>query len=84
MQTFFSPVQKSNREQKVYCYVNDFSHVVVAKVRGLENRHCERVIFPTEKFLFIAHDDCELEIHRYVDTGITKDIILCSDLEIIE
>lgn len=80
-QIFFPPIS-SIEQQKVYCYVNNFAKVVVAKVNGLKNRHCERVIFPTEKFLFMADDNCELEIHQQTDQGITRDIIACSELEV--
>lgn len=82
-QIFFPPKSNLDR-QKVYCYINQLSKVVIAKLSGLENRDCERVLFPTQKFLFMANDECELEIHRQTNTGIIKDIIPCSKLETVE
>lgn len=81
-QIFFPP--ESGKKEKIYCYINDFANVVVAKVKGFKDRQCERVIFPTEKFLFMANDDCRLEIHSSTDIGIIKDTIVCSKLEIVE
>ena len=84
MTQIFFPTKPELKQQKTYCYVNNFTEVVVVKMRGMSNRHCERVIFPTEKFLFVASDDCELEIHRHTKIGITRDIIPCSQLKVIE
>ena len=84
MTQIFFPPQANTTGQKVYCYINKFSKVVIAKLSGLENRNCERVVFPTQKFLFMANDNCELEIHSSTDVGIIKDIIPCSELEVIE
>ena len=83
MTQIFFPTKPIN-QPKTYCYVNNFAEVVVVKMRGIDNRHCERVIFPTEKFLFVASDDCELEIHRHTDIGITRNTIPCSQLKVIE
>jgi len=80
-QIFFPPKLDKNR-QKTYCYINRLSTVVIAKLSGLENRDCERVVFPTQKFLFMADDKCELEIHQQTDIGIIKDIIPCPRLEV--
>ena len=79
-QTFFPP--QSDTAQKVYCYVNRFSKIVVAKLKGFENIDYERVIFPTQRFLFMANNSCDLEIHLSTDIGIVKDTIPCSKLEV--
>ena len=84
MTQIFFPPQSDTAEQKTYCYINKFSKVVVAKLRGLEDRDCERVAFPTQKFLFTANDSCELEIHFSTDVGIIRDTIPCSELNVIE
>lgn len=84
MTQIFFPPQSNTAGQKVYCYINKFSKVVIAKLSGLENRNCERVVFPTQKFLFMANDSCELEIHQQTDVGIIKDTIPCCELEVIE
>ncbi|MEL6496796.1 MAG: DUF1830 domain-containing protein [Cyanobacteria bacterium J06623_7] len=84
MTQIFFPPQSKNQQQKTYCYVNNFPEVVVVKLGGPDNRHCERVIFPTEKFLFVANDSCELEIHRHTEIGITRDIIACAELTVVK
>ena len=84
MTQLFFPSSSSQARQQVYCYVNDSTRVVVAKINGLKNRHCERVVFPGEKFLFLADKNCELEIHRQTEIGVTKDIIVCSRLPVVE
>ena len=84
MAQIFFPSKPEVKQQKTYCYINNFAEVVVVKMRGIDNRHCERVVFPTEKFLFVANDDCELEIHRHTEIGITRDTIFCSQLKVVE
>ena len=82
-QIFFPP--KSEIEgQKLYCYVNNQNSMAIAKVRDLTDWHCERVVFPGEKFLFRANDDCNLEISQHTNGGIIKDFIPCSQLEVID
>ena len=83
MTQIFFPSSSDINQQKVYCYVNKFTKVVIAKINGLKNKHCERVIFPAEKFLFMANDNCELEIYQQTDIGIIKETIACCKLEVI-
>ena len=84
MTQLFFPPQSDVKQSKVYCYINNLTNIAIAKIRGLENRHCERVIFPGEKFLFMANDDCELEIYQQTNSGIIKDNIACSQLKVVE
>lgn len=81
-QRFFPPSSES-KHQQIYCYVNNLTKIVIAKVHGLKNRHCERVIFPQEKFLFIANDNCESEVSQQTNIGIIKDNIACYKLKIL-
>ena len=81
-QIFFPQSDLNN--QKLYCYTNTASQIVIAKIRGLDNRHCERVVFPGEKFMFRADDNCDLEISRQTNAGIIKDNISCSRLEMMD
>lgn len=82
-QIFFTPAADT-KKQKLYCYINNFKQVVVAKVKGLKNRHCERVIFPAERFMFMADDNCELEIYQPANIGAIQEVIACSKLKTIE
>ena len=84
MTQIFFPSSLNSEYHKVYCYINNFTNIVIAKIHGIKNRHCERVIFPKEKFLFIADDNCQLEIIRQTDIGIIKDTVDCSQLKAIE
>lgn len=84
MTSIFLPPNLNNNSQQIYCYINNSAKVVIARIIGIVDRHCERVIFPGEKFLFKADDDCELEISRQTNIGIIQDTIACSRLKIIE
>ena len=84
MTQIFSPGESSLDSQKLYCYTNHLHQVIVAKIRGLVDRHCERVVFPQEKFLFEANDKCQVEIVQRTPAGIIRDSIPCSQLQVIE
>ena len=84
MTQIFSPAESSTDYQKLYCYTNKFHQAVVVKIRGLMDRNCERVVFPQEKFLFEANDECQVEIIQTTITGIIKDNIPCSQLQVID
>ena len=81
MTQIFFPSHIDGVEQQVYCYFNDTSKVAIVRILGLEERHCERVVFPGEKFLFEADNDCELEVTKHAISGIVKDTIPCSKLQ---
>ena len=75
MTQIFFPSESDVSYQKLYCYTNTVSQIVIAKIRGLVNRHCEKVVFPGEKFLFRASDDCDIEISKPTNAGIIQDRI---------
>lgn len=80
MTQLFFPSGLDTKNQQMYCYVNRSSKVAIIRILGLVDRHCERVVFPGEKFLFEADDNCKLEINQQSDRGIIRDIVLCSEL----
>ena len=82
MTQIFFPPNLDDDSKQLYCYRNSTSKIVIAKVRGLEDRHCERVVFPEENFLFEANEDCELEIAQQTSIGIIRDMIPCTQLQI--
>lgn len=84
MTRIFLPLDLNNNTQQIYCYINHSAKVVIARIIGLVGRHCERVIFPGEKFLFKADDNCELEISQQTNIGIIQDTIACSQLKVGE
>lgn len=77
------PVDRNFSYQKLYCYTNNIQKIVIAKINGLVERHCERIIFPGEKFLFKANENCEVEISQQTNTGIIKDFIPCEQLQVV-
>lgn len=81
MTQIFFPSQVDGVQQQVYCYFNNTSKMAIVRILGLEERHCERVVFPGEKFLFEAEQDCELEVSKYATGGIVKENIPCSELQ---
>ncbi len=83
MTQIFFPPNLDNKCQTLYCYVNKFSKVVIAKIHGIKDRQCERVIFPEEKFLFWANDNCEIEIIQQTNIGIIQNVLSCSQLQVI-
>ncbi|MGF1588248.1 MAG: DUF1830 domain-containing protein [Pleurocapsa sp.] len=80
MTQIFFPLDPSDSCQKLYCYTNGISKIVISQVRTLLGKHLERVIFPGEKFLFQANNDCGLEISQQTNSGIIQDFIPCEQL----
>ncbi len=87
MTQLFSPVDRNVSYQKLYCYTNNIQKIVIAKISGLIDRrferHFERVIFPGEKFLFKANENCKVEISQQTNAGIIKDFIPCEQLQVV-
>ncbi|HHP7231632.1 MAG TPA: DUF1830 domain-containing protein [Xenococcaceae cyanobacterium] len=79
-QIFFSPDLDGNSKQ-IYYYKNNSTKIVIARVIGLRDRHCERVIFPGEKFIFEATNNCQLQISQQTEIGIIEDVIFCLQLK---
>lgn len=84
MTQIFLPPKSDISHQKLYCYTNASPSVAIVRVPGIEDWHGERVVFPSEKFLFRANNDCELEISRQTNVGIINDLISCFRLEVVE
>ena len=81
-QIFFPPTDTDSRE--LYCYTNRTDKIIIARIRGFAERHCERVVFPGEQFLFEAEDSSKLKISRQTNVGIIEDTISCSQLKKID
>ena len=64
-----------------YIFKNNSTKIVIARVIGLRDRHCERVIFPGEKFIFEATNNCQLQISQQTEIGIIEDVIFCLQLK---
>ena len=75
------PPNSSIDSQKLYCYTNKSEKIVIAQLNDLVERHCERVVFPGERFLFKANDNCELEITQQTNIEFIKNTIPCLKLK---
>lgn len=82
MTQIFIPPNLNTNTDHLYCYTNHTSKVAIARVIGLTDRRCERVVFPGEHFLFRAESNCNLEISQYSTTGIIQDTIPCHQLKV--
>lgn len=84
MTQIFFPSDSNINYPKTYFYKNNSNKVVVVRINDLPDRHCERVIFPGENFLFQAEDDFNLEVYQQTNIGIIHDVIPSSKLKILE
>ncbi|GAB4527240.1 MAG: hypothetical protein Tsb0014_07850 [Pleurocapsa sp.] len=84
MTQIFFPSHSNVNSQKIYCYTNNLEQVVIVRINDLADRHCERVVFPGEKFLFQADNDFKLEVYKQTDIGIIHDTIPSSKLKTLE
>lgn len=84
MTQIFFPDELNTTSKKLYCYTNCSDKVVIARLLGIPERECERVVFPKESFLFEAPLDSELELTQFYSTNIVKEIIPCTELIVKE
>jgi hypothetical protein len=84
MTQVFFPSHSDINSQKIYCYTNKSDQVVIVRINDLADRHCERVVFPGEKFLFQADDKFKLEVYQQTNVGIIHDTISSSQLKTLE
>ena len=68
------------QQQKLYCYTNNYPQIVTVKILGSKNKSWQRIVFPAEKFLFIANDSCQVKIDKSSNKNIIQEVINCSDL----
>ena len=67
------------------CYVNATSRVQIARITNVANWYFERVVFPSQRLLFEAPPDAQLEIHQDIpDTATVSDQIPCRCLRVYE
>ena len=79
--SFFITTDTQN--QKLYCYTNNYPQIVTVKIMGLADKIWQRIVFPTEKFLFIADDSCQIKVNKSSDKDIIQEVINCSDLAVV-
>lgn len=80
---FFQEQELDNDNKILCCYTNNSINVVILRKPIIPGRYCERVVFPGERFLFIASKDSQIEVHKYnAHIGLVKETILCTKLAI--
>lgn len=72
------------QKQQLCCYFNASTEIVIARITNSLDKNYERVVFPKERFLFEASSDAYLEIHQYTQTGIHKNLLPCTELQVSE
>ncbi|ACK69858.1 Domain of unknown function DUF1830 [Gloeothece citriformis PCC 7424] len=81
MTQIFSPPGTDTSQQILCCYCNDTEQTIIARITNLNQRDCERVIFPKECFFFNVPPDAKLEIYRQSIIGVIEDVIPCVELQ---
>jgi hypothetical protein len=84
MTQIFSPQELDEKNKQLCCYINLTKQIVIACIKNIPGRSCERVIFPEERFLFEVPRDSYLEISQHTLIGIIKETIPCSELIVNE
>lgn len=81
----FTPVPSIHPKRILCCYVNATSTIQIARIINIPYWYFERVVFPSQRLLFEAHLEAQLEIITSVTAEeILSDKILCQDLRMIE
>lgn len=79
----FTPLPSKYSEQILCYYVNTTSTIQIARIANVPNWYFERVVFPSQRLLFEAMPEAQLEIHTSVTPSETlSDRILCKYLRI--
>jgi hypothetical protein len=65
------------------CFVNETTHVQIAKITNIANWYFERVVFPGQRLIFEAPPEAKLEIHTNTFvTAIISEKIACDRLRL--
>lgn len=81
----FTPLPSKHPARILCCYVNATSMIQIARIANIPNWYFERIVFPSERLLFEALPEAQLEIYTSVTPSeIRLDRILCKCLRINE
>lgn len=81
----FNLLPSQHREQILCCYVNATKTIQIARIANIPNWYFERVVFPSQRLLFEAVLEAQLEIFTSImPNEILADKILCKHLCINE
>lgn len=85
MAQLIDPVPSNMSDLICCCYVNSTSKIQIARITNIPNWYFERVVFPSQRLLFEASPEGQLEIHTgMMASSILSDTIPCMQLEITD
>lgn len=83
MAQMFNSLPIQQLEQTLCCYVNATSTIQIARITNIPNWYFERVVFPSQRLLFEAPLEAQLEIHTSVTPSESLlEKILCKHLRV--
>jgi hypothetical protein len=78
----FTVSTSNTSKQLLCCYVNQTKRIQIVKIDSIDGCYLQRVIFPSERFLFEAPAEATLEIYiQLAGQTILLDSIPCSHLQ---
>ncbi len=85
MAQLIDPVPSNTSNLICCCYVNSTSKIQVARITNIPNWYFERVVFPSQRLLFEASPEGQLEIHTgMMASSILSDTIPCLQIQITD
>jgi hypothetical protein len=85
MAQLIDPVPSNTSDLICCCYINSTSKIQVARITNIPNWYFERVVFPSQRLLFEALPEGQLEIHTgMMASSILSDTIPCVQIQITD
>lgn len=85
MAQLIDPVPSNTSNLICCCYINSTSKIQVARITNIPNWYFERVVFPSQRLLFEALPEGQLEIHTgMMASSILSDTIPCIQIQITD
>lgn len=85
MAQIIDPAPSNQSKLICCCYINTTNKIQIARITNIPNWYFERVIFPSQRLLFEALPEGQLEIHTgMMASSILSDTIPCTQLQVNE
>ena len=85
MAQLIDPVPSNASDLICCCYINSTSKIQIARITNIPNWYFERVVFPSQRLLFEASPEGQLEIHTgMMASSILSDTIPCIQIQITD
>ena len=83
MDQILAPLPSNHDCRILCCYINATSQIQIARITNIPNWYFERVVFPSQRLLFEALPNAQLEIHTSTPvSAILSDKISCNLLRV--